>query len=371
MKSMNHTSRTNPEKGATTILMAVVLVGIIGIAAFAVDIGYGLVVKSQLQNVADTGALAGTRELALIYQDHTGWAATDSYQEHELTAAEKSRIAAKINSFSQLNKAGGVAVQVRTGEDVVYGKYNKDTQEIDPVTKGVTAIKVTGRRDGQANGVIATGLARVLGINSLSVQASSASQLSAVRKVPAGAQGIPVGISKFWFTAKNSPCGFQDKVEHGIRLYPTGPQTGETVTSSASCAGWHTFTSQPANANKLTNILDTLRTQDISPETEANVTKYEFIGGTVATAFNEMKHLWDVKKTQGAWQTIVPVYDAVDCSNPQGAITIVGFATVWIYSVKTSPSNIIDATVDCNVINVGEGGGDDYGTLVGSPGMVQ
>src|SRR5205085_8389743 len=109
MNSMNNMGR---EKGATTIFMAVVLVGIIGIAAFAIDLGYGLVVKTELQNVADTATLAGTRELALVYRDQSGWATGDSYKDHYLTDAEMSRISTKLNTYSQLNKAGGVAITI-------------------------------------------------------------------------------------------------------------------------------------------------------------------------------------------------------------------------------------------------------------------
>ncbi len=373
---MNSVNNLSQERGATTIFVAVVLVGIIGVAAFAIDIGYGLVVKSQLQNVADTGALAGTRELALIYRDQTDWASTDSYKLHYLTDTEVARISSKVNSYSQLNKAGGTAISIRTNDDIVYGKQDKTTGEVNattPARTGVMAIKVTGRRDANVNGVVPTSLARVLGIQSLSVQASSASTLSAIKKIPAGKLGIPVGISKFWFTARNSPCGKHDISGHGIRLYPTGPQNGETVTNSASCAGWHTYTETPASAAKLKSILTDLKAGSYtSPATEANVDSFEFTGGAIATAFDKMKLLYETSKnSSGTWTTVVPIYDAVDCANPSGSIKIVGFATAYIYSVGTPPNNTMDATVDCNVVDFGEGGGDDYGTLVGSPGMVQ
>ena len=82
--------------------------------------------------------------------------------------------------------------------------------------------------------------------------------------------------------------------------------------------------------------------------------------------------LFNAKKVNGVWETIVPVYDGADCSNPGGPILIVGFATVYIYNVIDSGAGkIIDATVSCNIVDVGEGGGTDYGTLVGRPGMVQ
>lgn len=51
------------ESGAVLVLVALLLVVILGITALAIDIGHLLVVKNQLQNAADAGALAGCRVL--------------------------------------------------------------------------------------------------------------------------------------------------------------------------------------------------------------------------------------------------------------------------------------------------------------------
>lgn len=365
------------QKGAMTILFAIGLVALIGIGALAIDIGYGLVVRSELQNVSDTGTLAGTRELALVYKDLnttcTAGSADCYWGTHALTSAERTRIQNKINSFTQANKAGGVSITVPSS-DVLYGKYTNG--EITAVNNyvGVMGVAVTARRDATANGLLGTRLASVLGISTMSVKAKSGSSLSALGKVPAGALGIPVGISKFWFTARNSPCGKRgDSGNYGIRLFPTGPQPGETLTNAQGCAGWHTYQDQPASASKLGNILDGQRLGTyVSPVTTAGSTKYEFTGGVISSQFNAMKQLFNAKKVNGVWETIVPVYDAIDCSNPNGAITIVGFATAYIYNVIDSGNNkVIDATVSCNVVDIGEGGGTDFGTLVGRPGVVQ
>lgn len=369
------------QKGATTILLAVVIVGLIGIASLAIDLGYGMVVKSELQNVSDTGTLAGTRELALVYKNLnttcTAGSADCYWGTHVLSTSERSQIETKINTFTQANKAGGQTIAVNSG-DMVYGKWSANTGQIEPTSPaytGVMGLSVIARRDATSNGVVSTMLAKVLGISSMSISARSGSSLSALGKVPAGALGIPVGISKFWFTAKNSPCGKRgDKTNYGIRLYPTGPQAGETVTDAQGCAGWHTYESSPANADLLGDILDGQKLDTYkSPVTTANSTKFNFIGGAVAQkGFTKMMQLFNAKKQNGVWETIVPVYDAVDCSNPGGAITIVGFATAYIYNViDAGRTKAIDATVSCNVVDIGEGGGTDYGTLVGRPGMMQ
>jgi Flp pilus assembly protein TadG len=362
MRSIN----TESQKGAITILMAVVLVGLIGIAAFAIDIGYGLVVKSELQNVADTGSLAGTRALALAYQTNgTYWGETP-------TSDVKSTVLSKVNTITQKNEAGGMPIVVGTS-DIVLGKYNKVSEDVDAVAKGALAVKVIARRDATSNGPIATTLARVFGITSLQVAAQSAATLSALKKAPPGKLGIPVGISEYWFKSKNGPCANSAATDHNIRLYPTGPQAGENNFNAIGCAGWHTYEDYPANASTLRDILKGLKNGSYkSPETEAFADSFIFIGGAVATAFNDFKTLYESSKSSdGTWTTVIPVYKSSSCANPGGPIQIVGFATVYIYNVKLAPSPTIDGKIVCNVVDWGEGGGDDYGTLVGQPGMVQ
>jgi Flp pilus assembly protein TadG len=356
------------ERGAMTIFVAVILVAILGFAAMAVDLGYGVVVKSELQNVADTGALAGTRALATAYSDGT---CDQPYWGDCPQSSVRAKVEAKVNAMATANKAGGKSLSVASS-DIIIGKYNKTTGEIEHADEGAMAVKVVARRDETSNGVIQTWLGRAIGTNSYGLNASSGSTLSALKKAPAGKLGIPVGISKSWFTAKNSPCGKHDIAGHGIRIFPTGPQQGETVDTAKSCAGWHTFEDTPATASKLRETLDGLRTGTfVSPVTEAFKTSYVFTGGTIANAFLNMKQLYNTQKaSDGTWTTVIPIYESSTCANPSGAIKIVGFATIWIYDVNEG-AKTIDATVDCNVVDWGEGGGDDYGTLVGNPGMIQ
>src|SRR4051812_36009508 len=49
--------------GAVVPLVALLLIPLIGMLAFSVDIGYMIVVNTQLQNAADAAALAGAQQL--------------------------------------------------------------------------------------------------------------------------------------------------------------------------------------------------------------------------------------------------------------------------------------------------------------------
>ena len=53
-------------KGATLVFVAIAMVMLLGFAALAVDLGYLYVVRGELQNAADSGALAGAQ---VLYND--------------------------------------------------------------------------------------------------------------------------------------------------------------------------------------------------------------------------------------------------------------------------------------------------------------
>ncbi len=61
------------QSGGILVLVAVLFVVLLGVAAFAIDIGHLMVVKNEVQNAADAGALAGAR---MLYTSITGTAIT-------------------------------------------------------------------------------------------------------------------------------------------------------------------------------------------------------------------------------------------------------------------------------------------------------
>jgi Flp pilus assembly protein TadG len=346
----------NPQKGAVMLLVAGGAVAMFGMLALAIDVGYIMTTRAELKNAADAGAMSANRELARIY-DGLGNVDRKNYT---LTSGDKSRIQTAANTYMKQNKAAGVAITLGSG-DVEYGRWNKSTGAVTASSTGVNAVTVTARREAASNGSVATIFGSILGVDSFQARAASAAALTAVSEVPAGTADIPVGIAKAWFTAKDSPCGSSS----AIRFYPTGTTVG--------CAGWHTFDSWPANASKLKTILNGLQSGTFTaPAIKAGVTEFVFIGGTVASRFSDMQALYNAKKdATGSWMVQIPVYDQDNCSNPNGKIKIIGLATARITGVRDAPAKEIDATVECDVIPIGKGGGSDYGTLVSAPTVIR
>src|ERR1043166_5078100 len=55
-------------KGAVAVIVAIVLVLLLSFGALALDISNAMIARNELQNVADASALAGARQLGVIYQ---------------------------------------------------------------------------------------------------------------------------------------------------------------------------------------------------------------------------------------------------------------------------------------------------------------
>lgn len=348
---MTHPAAEKGNRGSVALLIAVAAVALLGFAALAIDVGYGLATRVQLQNVADAGSFAGNRELSTIYREKGNL----DYTKYTLTSTDKARLLAKINEYTLQNKAAAKPIMIGPS-DVQYGVWNSATRTLTPASTGVNSISVTARRDDQGNGTVATLLAQVLGVQSFSIKAASAvNAVSGLKSMPTGTGDVPFGIAKYWFTAHDSPCGCNSS----IKFYPTG--------NLAGCAGWHVFTESPANASRLRGIIQGLQAGTyVTPETIADETYYNFTGGTVASAYPDLQNLFEAKKgTDGTWLVHIPVYDKNDCSNPHGNLKIIGFATARITAVTGSPNKTITADVECSIVPWGQADGpSNYGTSV-------
>ncbi len=58
--------RGRRERGQILPIVALALVALLGISAFAIDVGYAFYAKRQLQSAADAAALAGAQDLPSI-----------------------------------------------------------------------------------------------------------------------------------------------------------------------------------------------------------------------------------------------------------------------------------------------------------------
>jgi hypothetical protein len=356
-------NKLREERGVVFILVIIALVVLLAFAALALDVGNVMVVKNELQNISDGAALAATRHLGSIYEGMS-YTAQQSYN----ASADAATIISVAQQTAASNTAAGTSIT--NLPDVEIGTWDRNRQP--PFLAGLDqpdAVRVRARKDGSANGPVATFFARIFGMNTMDVSATATAALTGQSTAGPGGLPLPVGISRAWFESRPQFCG------QPIRFYPTG--------TAAGCAGWNTYDESPPNAARLQRILNGLEAGTYqSPATTAGTTFFNFIGGTIASRFSDMQSLFNTMKVLNdgvldadndptTWTTTVVVYDWSDCSNPNKAIRIVGFATVVIRRVLDSPSKLIDGEVICENVEPGRGSGGNYGTKGSIPGLVQ
>ncbi len=217
--------RLGRERGATLVLVAVGMVMLLGFAALAIDIGYSLVVRNELQNAADAAALGGAIDLFPGTPD-PNWG----------LAQLRASTTIKKNTSDNRRLTGG---QVSAG----YWNLSGTPPGLQPttITPGAfdaAAVMVTVRKSaGNNGGPIGLFFAPVLGINTMDVAASAVAVVSPPGSV---GQGLlkPIAIAKclydnFWDSTLNRPrndpaTGIPYEFKIGSALpYPPCDSAGE------------------------------------------------------------------------------------------------------------------------------------------------
>lgn len=142
---MPATSPSHNRRGVVLVFSAVLLVVICAMAAMGIDVGYMMVVKTQLQVAADAGALAAGNSLHLSREE----------------------VVAVAKQYATEHNAGGRAIQ--QGETVVeIGVWDADASRFSATAGIGNAVRVTATRGGEA-----LFFARVLGADAFSAEASA------------------------------------------------------------------------------------------------------------------------------------------------------------------------------------------------------
>lgn len=411
MKSLIPTIKD--QSGAVAVTIAILMVVLVGFAALAIDIGYLLVTRNELQNVADAAALAATRKLGNNYQLMT----PAEQLMYGCGAVEMDWPCDDIRTVAQevglANQAGQVNIVINS-EDIFIGvwDFSPTDPSVDPFTEQNAqprAVRVIARRDETENNPITTFLAGVLGVDTMSVSAVATASLSGQGTAEPGELELPVGIDASFFNNPSGACGQQ------IFFSPT----------NLSCAGW---TSWDLNSNQ-PNMLDLITGVEENPAVSVGGQDYEYTGGDIANLFDDLQWRfrdlgYDVKNNGDAmtdpatgeimigalpdgtpgtvpmfaddgvtrlnyaqahpldpleprnlheWPTTVVVYEPSGCSNPNQTRQTVGFAKVTITNVLLPPNNTIVGRIDCGQVSDEDtrGGGGAFGTVGPVPGLVQ
>lgn len=351
--------RVRDSRGATVLWVALLVAVFVSFAALAIDIGYAAVVRNELQNVSDAGALAGARQLGATYDSMT-------IAQQQVYVCDPSTITPPVISVAAQNKAGNVSISVPAG-DISIGKWTAGTKTFTADLNQPDAVMVTARRDSVANGPVTTFFAGVFGVGTLDARAPAIAALTGIPNIDEGGLPLPLGISTLWFTIPR-PGGFCGT---SIATFPTNLQ---------NCAGWHTFkmNSNSSNMKKIVDVSNNFQSPAVS--VGESLEFYGTAGGTLFSNGKEyLRNLFDAKKVLNdgvidrdsdstTWTTSVVVYKG-DC-NPSGGQEIAGFATFIVTAVSGPSEKTLYGRVLCDYVE-NRGGGGAYGTRGTIPGLVR
>jgi len=402
------------QRGAILIWVALLLVLLLGFAALAVDVGYLMAARNELQNVADSAALAGARELGAAFKKDLD------------TLPSETLIKNAVKDAALANKAAGESISVRD-EDITIGIWNGTdviayTWPDDPPD----AVRVIARRDENANNPITTFFARVISVDELQVSAEATAALTGPSYAEESELNTPFGLSQVLFD--NNTCG------QTVDFNPSG-----------SCAAWHDFFWSSDPAKQAAVLVDIIRRHDSSafkneqgiqmisgeawlienfdlnysvidvqlnkeyadtpiPDYFYAGDEFYFTNGVSGTLFTGdfldytsyngnsdgvtdkrnnpavIPMLFDYFRFRDGdgdddqWSAVVPVYEESGTCDPVNQTRlIVGFANIIIKGVNTPPVDNFDVDIDCNMeIIEGRGGGSIYGNLRGEiPNLVK
>ena len=143
MKRRKRFERANNNRGTVTVVAALLMLVFVGFMAFAIDVGYAMINRNDLQNVADGAALAATRQLGSIYKGM-------SYEAQQAYVGNRAAIvpvAQEVASKNYVKDDSGNTIIIDPA-DVSVGVWNFATRKFYPGVNPPNAVNVTVRRDG-------------------------------------------------------------------------------------------------------------------------------------------------------------------------------------------------------------------------------
>ncbi len=158
-------------RGAIAVLAAVMLIVVFAMVAFAVDVGYLLLARSEAQRSADAAAMAAAWELV-----------NDEYHQGEFDRNHDSARVVAIK-YAQLNTVGQVTPVLdanwtnHSSGDIVMGRLTNPSDPSSDLVFGnagkYNAVRIRVRRTANQNGEVPFFFANLLGVNSASITAQA------------------------------------------------------------------------------------------------------------------------------------------------------------------------------------------------------
>lgn len=304
--------RLRDRRGATAVIVAVVIVVLIEFAALALDVGHLTLVRGELQNAADAGALAGARVLLT----------TDAGGNEIVNPGAK----AEAQRVALQNKSDNKAVEVDLAADVRLGHWDGTTftpgtpgNEADPTY--INAVEVTTHRS-SAYSIFAT----IFGINSFSKRGSAV----AYRGWAGSDVEFDMPIAVCWDMLVD---GGGKYVCTTGRMFSNGGGS-----STVGTARWTNFSEECVSTANQPSVTDQVNLGCSGGITPISVTTISTNNGEMTPSLTAVYDCWLAATGRTtSWMLTLPVVSCVEpptCSQIVGAVKV---KVVWVTANGSDP----------------------------------
>lgn len=247
--------RSGKRKGAIIPLAALMTVFLVGMVGFGVDIGWIAVAQSELQNAADSAALAGAGPLMDGYVLYN--LPLNVANQSTILADAKTNAINKAKLYASYNSAGGVNSLTLLDADVEFGNTDASGNYTASglLTGFPNTIKVTLRRDSTANGALGLFFGRALGTSSTTLAATASATLYSGTLNSLPGYTLPVVYSqsdwnKFVTTGLDADGNLSkdDTGDPQLQVYPSVTAPGNF--------GWLSMDNHSVSASQLRDWID-------------------------------------------------------------------------------------------------------------------
>ncbi len=354
--NLNRRASRIRERGSVIIFVIMALGALIGITAWATETGRMWQVKSQLQAIADSAALAGVGNLLF-----------DNFQTVDQGAA---RTAA--TTYGPQHEILGDPVAINAG-DVEAGSWDFATRTFTPLPGStdpddVRAVRVRTRRDGNANGPVPTILGRAVGVASVNVNSEAVGYWGFAGSAGPGTVDLPIAIDCCAISGNSPGSACTQNYCETISESPPNP-CPLTAGGTASCLEFHSTPEQNACWTEFDGDSPSISTPDLVDIVEGG--NPEIIEGPIFLDNGDkvpvVREIRDRFEGRGgyspgegvdtnsdgivdSWVVVLPV---VECQNPGTQCAsgdtqnVVGFVCFDIHEVRVTPEKIIKGTFLC------------------------
>lgn len=317
------------QAGAVLVYVVLIMIIFLAFTALAVDIAHLYVVKNELQNAADAGALAGARRLFNL--DGSINVLANDYAYDAAVANMSEGVAVDVNYTRGTGSNGGdiqrghwsFGTRTFTANSAGTQKENWwriPTSSLDSDPGFINAVKVTTRRETpQATSFFA----RVLGFMGFTVSAEAVAYIGFAGSILPEELDQPIAICKQSVTDANG-----NDIDCNIGRMSNSGSNAATHNTSA----WTNYTLDCTTANKTNVVPLVCREPGSNPWTIPFGASIGSTGGEIDPISSAVRSCFNPKNRTDPWDLVLPVIDCPNnnpgnCSQVLGAIKL---SVVWV-----------------------------------------